>query len=109
MDYHFLEILFLSIPVVRVTKVAHVLHFSLGVTKVGGIPLVVLIHKFTTKDDYASAFKFLRKSLGNFAFYGQMEPSIFMTDDSKSERQALNEIFPNSTLFLCTFHVLQAL
>jgi len=83
--------------------------FFFGVTKVGGIPLAVLIHKFTTKDDYASAFKFLRKSLGNFAFYGQMEPSIFMTDDSKSERQALNEIFPNSTLLLCTFHVLQAL
>jgi len=83
--------------------------FFFGVTKVGGIPLAVLIHKFTTKDDYASALNFLRNSLGNFAFYGQIEPSVFMTDDSKSERQALNEIFPNSTLLLCTFHVLQAL
>jgi len=30
-----------------------------------------------------------------------------MSDDSKSERNALNEIFPEATLLLCIFHVLQ--
>jgi len=33
---------------------------------------------------------------------------VFMSDDSKSERNALNEIFPEATLLLCIFHVLQA-
>ncbi|KAE9531995.1 hypothetical protein AGLY_010197 [Aphis glycines] len=42
-------------------------------------------------------------------FMDKWSHQFFMTDDSKSERQALNEIFPNSTLLLCTFHVLQAL
>ncbi|KAL5235033.1 hypothetical protein ACI65C_002443 [Semiaphis heraclei] len=39
---------------------------------------------------------------------GQIGPRIFMTDDSLAERNALREVFPQTTLLLCIFHVLQA-
>ena len=35
-------------------------------------------------------------------------PEVFLTDDSRAERQALNSAFPDATLVLCVFHVLQA-
>jgi len=31
-----------------------------------------------------------------------------MTDDSEAKRKALKLCYPNSTLLLCTFHILQA-
>ena len=39
---------------------------------------------------------------------GQRGPLIFMTDNCKAERNALALSFPEATLLLCTFHVLQA-
>ena len=39
---------------------------------------------------------------------GLRGPEIFMTDDSLSERQALEIVYPESALLLCIFHVLQA-
>jgi len=47
--------------------------------------------------------------LSNIGFYGQKYPLVFMTDDSCAERQALQQVFPKSTLLLCAFHVCQAL
>lgn len=39
---------------------------------------------------------------------GEKGPKIFMSDDSAAERHALNNVFPQSTLLLCIFHILQA-
>lgn len=39
---------------------------------------------------------------------GEKGPKIFMSNDSAVERHALNNVFPQSTLLLCIFHVLQA-
>ena len=39
----------------------------------------------------------------------QTQPSVFMTDDSTAERQALQEVFPESTLLFCAFHVCQSI
>ena len=38
-----------------------------------------------------------------------MGPSVFITDDSAAERNAIELCWPNSKRFLCIFHVLQAL
>ena len=46
--------------------------------------------------------------LGDVAFYGKLHPECFITDDSDAERGALREVWPQSNLFLCVFHVLQA-
>ena len=39
---------------------------------------------------------------------GTAGPTIFMTDDSASERGALRSVFPECRLLLCTFHVTKA-
>lgn len=39
----------------------------------------------------------------------QLGPMVFMTDDCAAEKNALNNTWPNSTLLLCIFHVLQVL
>jgi len=83
--------------------------FFFGSSKIGGIPLGVIIHKHQTKNDYFHAFTLLKKCLGNIAFDGQLYPSVIMTDDSAAERQALKAAFPSARLLLCAFHICQAL
>ena len=46
--------------------------------------------------------------LKDAAFNGKLQPECFITDDSDAERGALREVWPQSKLFLCVFHVLQA-
>jgi hypothetical protein len=41
------------------------------VSKVGGIPLGVVIHKYLTSEIYIQAFNLLRKCLGVTAFCGE--------------------------------------
>ncbi|KAK3917274.1 50S ribosomal protein L25 [Frankliniella fusca] len=43
-----------------------------------------------------------------FAGRGRLRPLIIMTDDSKYERSALQDVFPFARLLLCLFHVFQA-
>lgn len=81
--------------------------FILSATKVGGIPLACILHTSQEEDNYTLAFNLLRKAIPN-GFGGNGAPKIFMTDDSKSERNALNTVYPNSTLYLCCFHICQA-
>jgi hypothetical protein len=83
--------------------------FFFGASKVGGIPLGVIIHKHQTIHDYVNAFSLLKKCLGDIAFNGYLHPTVFMTDDSRAERQALATVFSESKLLLCAFHVCQAL
>ena len=54
-----------------------------------------------------SGFHLLKKVLGESAFYGQGHPDCFITDNSEAERKALKEVWPDSALYLCIFHVLQ--
>lgn len=42
------------------------------------------------------------------AFGGQGYPSVFLTDNSDAEINALMTVWPNSTSLLCIFHVMQA-
>lgn len=35
-------------------------------------------------------------------------PRVFMTDNSRAEKDALTEVWPSSRQLLCHFHVLQA-
>ena len=43
------------------------------------------------------------------SFYGKGSngPTVFMTDNCAELRDVLRNVFPNSDLFLCTFHILQ--
>lgn len=52
-------------------------------------------------------FQLLKKVLGKSAFYGKGHPECIITDNSDPESRALEELWPDSELFLCIFHMLQ--
>ena len=58
-----------------------------------------------------AGFELYQTLLPTEAFFhrGSKGPKIVITDDSKAEQNALSSIWPDATLLLCTFHVLQAL
>ena len=49
----------------------------------------------------------LKEVLEEEAFYGQMYPDCFITDSCDAERNALRKVWPQFSLFLCIFHILQ--
>tara|TARA_B110000881_G_scaffold93064_1_gene81633 strand:+ start:432 stop:1049 length:618 start_codon:yes stop_codon:yes gene_type:complete len=77
---------------------------------VGGLPIGVLITTSETHQTIVAALKLYRSILPSDCFGGRglIGPGVFMTDDSITERRALNEVFPQSVLLLCVFHILQA-
>ena len=77
---------------------------------VGGLPLGVLITSSESTTTIRAGLELLKKMVGDAGFYGRgvQGPLVFMTDDCRAERTALQESFPNAKLVLCIFHVLQA-
>ena len=76
----------------------------------GGIPLGVVITSGESEDTLTECFAQLRLVLPEKAFYGRGNsgPKILMTDDSEAEKNALQNVWPEATQFLCIFHYLQA-
>ena len=76
----------------------------------GGLPLGVLIVSNEQCNTISAALHLYMTLLDGECFGGRgaTGPVIFMTDDSAAERNALNTVFPESTLLLCAFHMLQA-
>lgn len=87
----------------------HVITFMLVPSQCGAIPVGVLITDSTTEESYTVGFKLLKLAFEPNAFGGQQYPSVFMTDDSAAERNALAAVWPDSDQKLCLFHVAQAL
>ncbi|XP_072050227.1 uncharacterized protein [Amphiura filiformis] len=77
---------------------------------VGGLPIGVLITTSETQTTIVAALKLYKSILppGCFGGRGTIGPQVFITDDCLAERRALNDAFPQATLLLCVFHVLQA-
>jgi MULE transposase domain len=63
----------------------------------GAIPVCVLLHKEQSEATYLKCFHLARRVTN-------INPAIFMTDDSTAERNALRSVFPAAKLFLCLFH-----
>ena len=76
----------------------------------GGLPLGVLILSNEQRATIAAALQLYLTLLDDRCFGGRgaAGPAIFMTDDSTAERTALQDVFPQATLLLCAFHILQA-
>ncbi|CAL9690696.1 unnamed protein product [Knipowitschia caucasica] len=76
----------------------------------GGLPIGCLITTTESQNTIKAALDLYKSFLPDGAFYGRgcLGPQVFMTDDSDAERGALQEAFPESSLLLCVFHVLQA-
>ncbi|XP_071484474.1 uncharacterized protein [Diadema antillarum] len=77
---------------------------------VGGLPIGVLITTAETQPTITAALRLFTTILpsGSFSGRGVVGPQLFITDDCMAERRALQDVFPQSTLLLCSFHLLQA-
>ncbi|ELT96289.1 hypothetical protein CAPTEDRAFT_185530 [Capitella teleta] len=76
----------------------------------GEIPVGCLVTTSESTEVISAALELYKSLLDDKSFYGRGRegPQVFMTDESSVERSALASAFPNSTLILCAFHVLQA-
>ncbi|GFR09899.1 SWIM-type domain-containing protein [Trichonephila clavata] len=79
----------------------------LSATKVGALPLAVMIHASQCMQNYINAFELLKMNFPQ-CFGGQDHPDIFMSDDSSAEKGALAAVWPEAKQLLCHFHVAQA-
>jgi len=86
---------------------SHTITFMLTSCGIGAVPLGMFITKGQTTDDYKAAFTLLKDSVP-CSFDSHGFPKQFIIDDSEAERQALRAIWPESSIFLCRFHVLQS-
>lgn len=78
-------------------------------TVVGGLPVGIIMTYSECEKVITKGLNLFKTILNSDSFYGNLFPKIIMTDDSTAERTALKSCFPNSTLLLCKFHVLQAI
>ncbi|XP_072178625.1 uncharacterized protein [Diadema setosum] len=76
----------------------------------GGLPLGVMITSSEQQSVIEKGLQLLSEVMPPDCFNGRgaAGPIVFMSDDSTAERMALGNVYPSSTLLLCTFHVLQA-
>lgn len=77
-------------------------------TAAGAIPAAVFITDSGKHESYRAAFELLATELGQTAFGGQGYPDVIMTDDCWAERDALRDVWDQSVLLLCLFHVTQS-
>ena len=76
----------------------------------GGLPLGVVITSNEQEQTITEGLQLLKSVLPSDSFGGNGDrgPAVFITDDCLSERKAIHSVFPQASLLLCTFHVLQA-
>ena len=77
----------------------------------GGLPLGNVITSRENEATVKAGFELYQSLLPTRAFFnrGTLGPLIIMTDDSKTIQNTLRAIWPNATLLVCVFHILQAL
>jgi len=77
----------------------HCVTFLLTPYAAGAAPLGVIITHGQSEKAYKSGFSLIKINVKN-AFVGQGYPSIFLTDNSDAEINALMTVWPNSTSLL---------
>lgn len=75
------------------------------------MPLGTILTSKEDENTVKAGFDLYKSILPPDAFFhrGEKGPKIAMTDDSKAEQNALQEVWQDITLLLCVFHLLQAL
>ncbi len=76
----------------------------------GGLPLGVVMISDEKEESIAKGFQFLMETIPSDSFIRKGSkggPTVVMTDDSNTEKQALKTVWPNAVQLLCTFHFLQ--
>ena len=75
----------------------------------GGLPLGVVVTSAESASVIHKGMTMLQELFPTSAFYGAGSPANIMIDDSSAEREGLHRTWPNSCIFLCTFHFLQSI
>ena len=75
---------------------------------IGGLSIGMFITFSESKTDISIGLNLL-KEIWSENKVQTFNPKCIMSDDSASQIGAVSEVFPNSTIFLCIFHVKQAL
>ncbi|XP_067951719.1 uncharacterized protein [Watersipora subatra] len=76
----------------------------------GGVPLGAFLTTSESEDAITMGLDQIKQLADSSGFYnrGLVGPTLFMVDDSKAEHAAINTVFPESRVLLCTFHIQQA-
>ncbi|XP_049945324.1 uncharacterized protein LOC126427142 [Schistocerca serialis cubense] len=75
----------------------------------GGLLLGIIVTSSESCEVLQIGFQLLKEIVGKDTFGGNIDgPHVFLTDDCKSEQNAIIRSFPRSTIVLCIFHVMQA-
>ncbi|ROJ26343.1 hypothetical protein DPX16_12505 [Anabarilius grahami] len=79
-------------------------------TCAGGLPLGIVKTQSEDERTISEGLELFKSLLTKDAFGGRGEagPCVFLTDDSKAEKGAIAQVFPEATQLLCIFHLLQA-
>ena len=77
-------------------------------TSAKAIPIAILVHDRETADVFVAFLSLIREDFPTF-FGGNPFPQVFITDDNKAERKALERVFPESKLWLCHYHLAKTL
>ena len=70
-------------------------------------PIGIVITSDEQMETLTEAFILLKPLFPNNSFFGNSRPDVIMTDNCLELREALYKVFPESTLLLCIFHILQ--
>ena len=71
------------------------------------LPLGIVITSDEQMETLTEVFTLLKSLSPSNSFFGKGRPDVIMTDNCSELREALYEVFPESTLLLCIFHILQ--
>ncbi|KAK8398892.1 hypothetical protein O3P69_004174 [Scylla paramamosain] len=99
--------------VVFVDTTSHVNQIKTAVTPLlcaspaGAMPLGVILSSSQDELSYTKGFGLLKDVLGDVAFFGKNYPDCFMTDNCKTEKKALCNVWPHAKQYICIFHLLQ--
>ena len=76
----------------------------------GAVPLGVFVVSNETASTITDGLDLLKSIMPSDAFFGKggnAGPTLFLTDELASQRQALRKVWPNARQLLCLFHYLQ--
>ncbi|XP_059210130.1 uncharacterized protein si:dkey-75a21.2 [Centropristis striata] len=91
-------------------KQTHRLFLLLAPSSAGGLPLGVFITTSESQATISAALELLQTVFPQDRFFGYPDgPLVVMSDDCPALRQALQGAFPEATLVLSVFHLLQAM
>ena len=75
----------------------------------GGLPLGIVVTSAESVDVIHNGMTALKEVFPKSAFYQKGYPANIIIDDSSAEREGLKKTWPDTTIYMCTFHFLQSL